>query len=68
MAYLSTLTAPRADAADSFAGGLHALVARYKAWRSYRSTVTALAGLTDRELDDIGVTRGEIRHVARSAR
>lgn len=42
-----------------------ALAARYAAWRNYRSTVAELGALTDRQLADIGVTRGEIMAVAR---
>ena len=42
-----------------------ALVAKFNDWRSYRRTVRELAGLTDRELNDIGISRAEISAVAR---
>ena len=33
--------------------------------QSYRNTYNQLAKLTDRELADIGITRGDIKNVAR---
>ena len=35
------------------------------AWNDARITKNALGRLTDRELDDIGLTRGDIEQVAR---
>jgi uncharacterized protein YjiS (DUF1127 family) len=35
------------------------------AWRRYREAVRELSQLTDRELSDIGIRRGEIEDVAR---
>lgn len=35
------------------------------AWRRYRDAVKELSHLTDRELDDMGIRRGDIEHVAR---
>lgn len=66
MAYMSETHAARGDSA--LGGYVPTLVARWRAWRSYRATVAALSALTDAELDDIGVTRGDIRAVARRAR
>ncbi len=37
-----------------------------QAWNDARITSNALAGLTDRELADIGLARGDIDSVARS--
>lgn len=37
-------------------------------WARRRRTVTELNSLTDRELRDIGLTRGEIGHYARGGR
>lgn len=34
-------------------------------WNAVRSTRNTLVGLTDRELDDIGLARGDIDRVAR---
>jgi uncharacterized protein YjiS (DUF1127 family) len=36
-------------------------------WRKYRQTVTELGRMTNRELNDLGIARSEIRSVARSA-
>lgn len=43
------------------------LIRNYRNWRRYRDTVTELSRLTNRELTDLGISRGEIRHVARKA-
>lgn len=40
----------------------------FKKWRNYRRTVTELNALSNRELDDLGINRGDIPHVARHAR
>jgi uncharacterized protein YjiS (DUF1127 family) len=37
------------------------------AWRRYRDAVRELSQLTDRELTDIGVRRGDIPFIAASA-
>ena len=36
-------------------------------WRKYRQTVNELGRMTNRELHDLGIARGDIRTVARSA-
>jgi uncharacterized protein YjiS (DUF1127 family) len=36
-------------------------------WRKYRETVTELGRMTDRELNDLGIGRADIRRVARTA-
>lgn len=46
-----------------FAGKLMASIA---AWNDARQTRNELAKLTDRELDDIGLTRADIDRVARA--
>lgn len=40
----------------------------YRKWRNYRRTVNELSSLSNRELDDLGITRGEIRSVASGKR
>ncbi|MBO6813446.1 MAG: DUF1127 domain-containing protein [Rhizobiaceae bacterium] len=40
------------------------LINSYRKWRNYRRTVSELSALSNRELDDLGITRGEIRFVA----
>ena len=42
-----------------------AATAKVSAYLEYRRTFDVLAGLTDRELDDIGISRGDIPAVAR---
>lgn len=36
-------------------------------WRSYRNTVSELNGLSNRELDDLGIGRADIKRIARQA-
>jgi uncharacterized protein YjiS (DUF1127 family) len=43
------------------------LVSLVRSYFLYRASVRALASLNDRELADIGITRSEIRDVARQA-
>ena len=43
------------------------LIKSYSAWRKYRETYQALDRLSERRLNDIGVSRREIRSVARKA-
>jgi uncharacterized protein YjiS (DUF1127 family) len=42
------------------------ILAKIRAWMSYRETVRELSQLTDRELDDLGISRFEIDGVART--
>ena len=41
------------------------IVKNYRAWRRYRMTVSQLNRMSDHELRDIGVERGNIPFVAR---
>jgi uncharacterized protein YjiS (DUF1127 family) len=36
-------------------------------WRKYRQTISELGRMSDRELNDLGIGRSEIRRVARTA-
>lgn len=47
--------------------GFSALVIAFKSWNDARLTRQALGSLTDRELDDIGLCRGDIEDVAARA-
>jgi uncharacterized protein YjiS (DUF1127 family) len=38
---------------------------KLNAWRRYREAVRELSQLTDRELSDIGIRRGEIEDIVR---
>ena len=42
------------------------LVRHYSSWRRYRSTFNELSKLSNRELDDLGINRGDIDSVAKS--
>lgn len=44
-----------------------ALPAAYRRYAEYRRTVDALTAMSDRELDDLGLVRADIRDVARKA-
>ena len=39
----------------------------YKNWRTYRNTLSDLDRLSNRDLADLGISRADIRSVARSA-
>jgi len=41
------------------------LIRNYRNWRRYRETVNELNRLSTRELNDLGLARGDIPHVAR---
>jgi uncharacterized protein YjiS (DUF1127 family) len=43
------------------------LIARVRAFMRYRASVRALSELNDRELADIGISRGNIREAASRA-
>jgi len=40
----------------------------FKNWRKFRNTYNELNRMSDRELSDIGMTRGDIPFVARQAK
>lgn len=42
------------------------ILAKIRAYVSYRETVRELSQLSDRELDDLGITRFEIDTIART--
>lgn len=56
---LTPRTAPR-----SGAGLAHRLTARMTRWAETRRTLKTLTRLTDRELDDIGLCRGDLRDMS----
>jgi len=43
------------------------LARSFNNWRKYRQTVTELGRMSDRELSDLGIGRGDIPYVARNA-
>jgi uncharacterized protein YjiS (DUF1127 family) len=46
---------------------VNSLYTRFRRWRRYRDTVRELQGLSTRELNDLGIQRGEISRLAREA-
>ena len=44
---------------------LKSISEKLTAWRRYREAVRELSLLSDRELDDIGIRRGDIEYVVR---
>jgi len=53
----------RSNSTASVLGGLHRLVNAFFTWNDTRRTRKALSQLSDRELDDIGLSRGEIDRI-----
>ena len=43
------------------------LIRNYRNWRRYRDTVNELSRLSNRELNDLGIARGDINFVARKS-
>ena len=43
------------------------LIRNYRNWRVYRDTVTELGRLSNRQLQDLGIVRDQIKTVARKA-
>lgn len=41
------------------------LIRSYKNWRRYNETVRELSKLSNRQLDDLGVTRADIARITR---
>ena len=57
----------RAFARPSLLSDLRAnLAQRLEQYRAYRSTVSELTMLTDRELNDLGISRADIRSIAQN--
>ena len=42
------------------------ILSNFNQWREYRRAVNELNALSNRELDDLGITRGEITRVVRN--
>jgi uncharacterized protein YjiS (DUF1127 family) len=43
------------------------LKTRFTTWKKYNRTVSELQALSNRELDDLGFARGDIKTIAREA-
>ena len=64
---MSALETTRANSSFSALNLVSNLVASIASWNDARVTRTALAKLSDRELDDIGLCRGDIEFIASRA-
>lgn len=53
------------DAVEGLRNLIKGATAKLAAYLEYRRNYDVLSGMTDRELDDIGITRGDIAAVAR---
>ncbi|HBM61489.1 DUF1127 domain-containing protein [Salipiger marinus] len=61
---LSVNDTPRAGFAGTIGGAFRTLFATIADWNDARLTRKSLEALTDRELDDIGLCRGDIDRIA----
>lgn len=69
---MSTTDTPiRLEQASDLSQDVRSLLRRswdaFQVWQARQALRERLAELSDRELEDIGVTRGEIEHVVRTA-
>ncbi len=46
---------------------IKSIAQKLSAWRRYRDAVRELSGLSDRELNDIGISRVDIHDIARQS-
>jgi len=46
---------------------IKSIASKLASWRRYRDSVRELSRLTDRELNDLGISRGDIEFVARKS-
>ncbi len=58
-------TSARPGEPEEKAMWITAVLNRYRAWRTYHRTVSELEALDQRELDDLGIGRWQIRSLAR---
>jgi len=66
MAAFDTTRLPATSGSAARIGAIFAsLIGVFAAWNDARMTRASLSSLTDRELDDIGLVRGDIDDVAR---
>lgn len=64
MAYLTDTTTPLAAEISRTAAFFDRLSLRYRQRRAYRETLRGLSDLSSRELDDLGLNRGDLRRVS----
>jgi len=67
MAYATNTTSAPLSLTARFAEIRDQAKEAYRAWRVYRATFNELSALSDRDLTDLGIGRGEIRAIAMEA-
>ena len=67
MAYTNTSSVTHTPSITRLGEAVAELRARYKTYRLYRDTLDGLSALSNRELDDLGLSRSELRRVAEEA-
>ncbi|MBV0914068.1 DUF1127 domain-containing protein [Anianabacter salinae] len=67
MASVTEIFAPSHPVGARFNGMKSELRARWESYKVYRRTVSELAALSDRELNDLGLHRSSIRGIAYEA-
>ncbi|MGC1494247.1 MAG: DUF1127 domain-containing protein [Sulfitobacter sp.] len=64
MAYVNTTSAPTVSFFARIGTAFDALATRYKQHRTYRETFNELSALSNRELNDLGLSRANLRSIA----
>ncbi len=64
---MSAIARNRTAPASPLFGGLRGVIQRVAQYRMYRATLNELQHLGDRELDDLGLHRSQLRAVAYDA-
>lgn len=67
MAYLTQTTAPTHSFSGRIQGALNNIKVAYKRHQIARETFHGLTELSNRELDDLGIARGDIGRIARES-
>ena len=67
MAYANTHTSPRFDLVARVRAVAADAAEAWARYRTYRETLDQLQELTDRELDDLGLSRWSLKDVARQS-
>jgi uncharacterized protein YjiS (DUF1127 family) len=67
MAYATNTRTGGASLSQRISEARAALADRYAKYSTYKATLNELAGLTDRDLNDLGINRSMIRGIAHEA-
>ena len=67
MAYTNTSSVAQTSTFARLGNAFGEMHARYKTYRLYRDTLDGLSALSNRELDDLGLSRTDLRRVAEEA-